>query len=1308
MAMGISVFYTSNILAQNDLGTVSLEDTNEIQGTSIGEVKDTSTFSMMAPKTNNDITSTIDVIDIKAWLSGNLVYEQGGTTSFPTSIYSGSAFKVALNWQAKDTAMTYQEGDTFNIKIGVVEGLLLEPSTTEKLYIHNIYVADSILSYGANKELTYRVVFNANISYFQGLQGKFTNSSTFKNVETDENVRLEFDAGSTGYITITKRPTPPIGGDVGIGLPTVPTENKDLITMGKDTYFEDYDNPVFGWRVVFTDLLHENQQNISTPDFKEYENVIIEDTLDENQVFMYEAESGFGLPFYFDIPIMLPGTQNAVAYTTVVNSSNRVNRVEIKGNGNSDYIIKPTADKFAKLDTEEAVRRTPLSWTIVEVGNRQKIIINIGKLGTTLKTEGITTDMVTNRFIENPNNAIDNIANVIQVEIDTYESVLQHAYSPYNTIQKKFKELKDSNAYDSTNADFLTYTAQLAAFINTNASNGVLNKDVVPPVIPSSLQLTNTPTYTTFANAVSNYKVNMEDYVAQMSADSDYMKNVTKTIADLKKAKTYYQAQPKRIYGFNLKYKTEATNVSSGKVTNEVCITTDQKIFEIETEVKHKFQSGIEGVFAKGDVVIMKADSAYQYTDSMLSNTKDLIGMKDVQFEAYDATTNEKLFFFDKTMNVNQAYRFYGTSATVDPFDSNFTSKLVSDEHGKLVLSGLLPTKQYYLKEVQAVDGYYDASNQSIPFVVNAKEVNYKLIENVSRSVTLRKVDKQKDVSGNYLPLENVEFALYDQNDKKITNFKKETINGIAYVTYTNELGRNEKLLTSSDGTLHIKNLPAGKYYLKEEVALNGYILSSEKHRFELAQEYREGSTIIDLGDVYNLKTDASITIQKVDDQDRDIALKGASFELYQRSGSAAWGSGSHDAWSLVDASQFDLNNTFVSANTIDGNALLTNSEGTLSISALPIGDYYLKEVKAPDGYKVEDKHYHFTIETLTKASKLYSSNDENEDVMEEVVQNKIQNQKGYASIKLVKYDRFEGASVDVNGVSQSLDQVFYEGDITTMTINKPLAGVTFDLYRKDKDTIDIHTDSKIASTLTTNQYGELQVHSLPVGTYYFVETKTLPNYQLKQDPILVEVTNEDIQGTAKTLVKLVDNRYIDYQIHLIKQDKDSTATLADAYFQMYTSDGKLMKFTYDGATGAYLRDDAGSSTLITNKDGKIVVRDLTSQQMYYFKETKSPQGYKIDIENNKYEVMIKSVEASYVGDDIVIGERICKNEKLKESDKPTLPMVPNLPSTPLTITNQPRQGPKTMDIENHCKEVFVVSGLILLAVYIKRKHYVK
>ena len=117
-----------------------------------------------------------------------------------------------------------------------------------------------------------------------------------------------------------------------------------------------------------------------------------------------------------------------------------------------------------------------------------------------------------------------------------------------------------------------------------------------------------------------------------------------------------------------------------------------------------------------------------------------------------------------------------------------------------------------------------------------------------------------------------------------------------------------------------------GEYTVKETQAPEGYLINTVEQTFVIIDLAHGLPEVIKLDSVTNYK--GSLMIHKVNDSGQFIA--GAQFEVY------------------------DANNKLVSK--------FTNKSGIYHLEDLAPGRYTLVETKAPNGYRLAQKEYTFTI----------------------------------------------------------------------------------------------------------------------------------------------------------------------------------------------------------------------------------------------------------------------------------------------------------------------------------------------------------
>ena len=132
-------------------------------------------------------------------------------------------------------------------------------------------------------------------------------------------------------------------------------------------------------------------------------------------------------------------------------------------------------------------------------------------------------------------------------------------------------------------------------------------------------------------------------------------------------------------------------------------------------------------------------------------------------------------------------------------------------------------------------------------------------------------------------------------------------------------------LTCGEDGTAQSKLLPYGVYLVRQLSGWEGYVLDTTRHEVNISSD---GETVsIQLrNEIFK----GSLTIRKVD-KDTEQALPGARFRLLDNAG-----------------------NPFAEGT--------TDESGVLTFDNLPFGDYYLEELEAPNGYKIDRTPYVFSV----------------------------------------------------------------------------------------------------------------------------------------------------------------------------------------------------------------------------------------------------------------------------------------------------------------------------------------------------------
>ena len=712
------------------------------------------------------------------------------------------------------------------------------------------------------------------------------------------------------------------------------------------------------------------------------------------------------------------------------------------------------------------------------------------------------------------------------------------------------------------------------------------------------------------------------------------------------------------------------------------------------------------------------------------------------------ANTEFKVYDLDAKKYVEQVTTYPNTVV----HKSYFT-----DENGYLILPESLKCGNYRIEEVSAPDGYtqntqyveikvdkntaYQMDSISGDAIITVTYENHpvkgKLVIHKSGE-TLKSF--KKDFVYEETSLEGAEFEIYAAEDIFTPDHQVDE-QGNRHVIYAKDT-LVKTVTTNKNGEAVIKDLPLGKYRVKETKAPAGFVLNPDSQ--EVAFIYKDQNTpeIEEKLEFSNERQKVELSVEK-QDAETGKALKGATFGLYNK-----------EAISSGDK-------VIVKADTLL-QEITSNEKGKAAFTLdLPLGRYYVKELQAPAGYVSSDEILEFdatyqgqdvktiklksvkknqptTVEVtkadITTGTELDGASmsvlDKDGNVIDSWtsvkdsphVIKRLQVGKTYilreelapygylratdveftisdtAEVQKVKMeDEVPVARLLVNKKGEFLDSVSLLDNAKGMIehlfnyVTGNLTDVTFNVYAAeairaaDGVSADYYAADELVGSITTDGNGIAQMDNLPLGRYYIVEKETAHGYVLDNEPRYVDLTYRDQDTPLVTYSADWQNARQRVQVEVLKKEKDSDKVLSGAIFGLYAADdivsskGKVL-----------LAKDTLIELKTTDEDGKIqFVADLPIDSRYYIKELAAPDGYVTDQEPQEFTF-------EYQGSGTSVAEYAFTFEDEQttvELSKADLTDKKELPGASLKVTDE---DGNTVDEWVSKEEAHIIKGLIV------------
>lgn len=504
------------------------------------------------------------------------------------------------------------------------------------------------------------------------------------------------------------------------------------------------------------------------------------------------------------------------------------------------------------------------------------------------------------------------------------------------------------------------------------------------------------------------------------------------------------------------------------------------------------------GYIHNGEVKHVALEYADQHTELVFDSAEfenDRQTIEDLTSIKTDADTGETLADAEFTVYNKEAIYAYDGTLLLNADTPIQTVK--TGEDGKAVFTADLPLGQYYIAETKAPEGYhstdvtadFDGSYQgqdvesvtgSVSFVNTETEVE----------ISKQDVTTGVEVAGNIL-------QLFDKDGNLVEEW------------------------VSKQGKSHIvKGLHTGEEYtLVEKLAATGYTKANDV-KF----------TVIDYGDnpqvqkivMYNDLVKGRISVEKrgevlvgtsvnngtIDFEYELRGIPGAVFEIYAKEDIKHPDNESEDFYKAGELVA----------------TLTTGEDGTATTGDLPLGNYIVKEVKAPEGFTINGEEQ---TASLTYADQLTP----------------------------IVFD-----STELTNDRQTVDVSALKRDKET---DKVLAGAEFTIYA-DQDIYSydgelLVADGTAIQTVTTGEDGFAKFTvDLPLAMYQVKETKAPDGYHSTALTYDFDATAKDQTVHEITAIYEFENTITD--LEFTKKDITTEVETAGNILQVFDSNGTLIE----------------------------------------------------------------------------------------------------------------------------------------------------
>lgn len=476
---------------------------------------------------------------------------------------------------------------------------------------------------------------------------------------------------------------------------------------------------------------------------------------------------------------------------------------------------------------------------------------------------------------------------------------------------------------------------------------------------------------------------------------------------------------------------------------------------------------------------------------------------------------------------------------------SNPIGTYTTGSNGKVIVDRLRKGN-IYIQEVAVPEHLVlDTTIRSKEIKVN-ETTSYEATDNWKQGYI--KVVKKDVESGKVVKQAGVVFDIYNSNNQKVTS-----------------------ITTNENGVATSTLLDYGTYYVKENKAPNKYTI-----RVEVS----ENVGVVENGKTYeisilNTRVKGTVTISKEDTEtgkkaQGEATLKGAVYGVYARS-------------TIYDPAD---NSIIYNANAKIGE-LVTDENANATMSNLYLGEYYIKELQASEGYTLDTATYNFDL--------TYESQNVSVVTKSITVKERVKSQ----AFRIIK------VSSDTNGEAELLEGVEF-----TIKSQKDI-----DKYGSwEKAPIAKNYKGEESAILVTDSKGYAISERLPYGTYVVRETKVPDNkYKVPDFKVVIKEDSDEPQTW-----RVFNDTSFKSVVAIVKQDAETQKTIkiSGAKFKIKNIEtGEYFGYWSWNPLPQYV------NSWETDETGTVMTGEQLPAGKYQLEEIKSPKGYLISSTPIQFEV---------------------------------------------------------------------------------------